>query len=290
MSRWFAASMVAAALLAAPAANGGAAAPYYAWPVWSPDGSELAFVGGDQALFRYDIYVMKANGTGIRQVTHDGGPKGELAWSPNGKWLAYSDSEALEEIHLDGTGERRVAAYAIEPDFSPSGRRIAYANGEAAFYSSVYVMRPDGSKKTPVALPRGNESLGAPTWSPGGEKLAFSVGTAADASFVTPYLAIISRYFGRRMRLAVGHTIYSADWSRDGRQILLVEDPKLNDPRLNTRISVLDVRTRRLHYLGRKATFTARWSPDGRRIAFSYFNHLYVMNADGSHVRDVTPA
>jgi Tol biopolymer transport system component len=72
-----------------------------------------------------------------------------------------------------------------QPDFSPSGRRIAYANGAAEFYASIYVMRPDGTKKTLVAQPRRDESLTEPTWSPSGQRLAFSVGTAADTNFIT---------------------------------------------------------------------------------------------------------
>jgi Tol biopolymer transport system component len=282
-----------AALVAARASTGESTASFFSSPTWSPDGRQIAFAGGDQNAGRYDIYVMKVDGTSVRQLTHDtsGNGKAGLAWSPNGRWIAFQNYAYVDEITVDGAQQRRLSGYGgSQPDFSPSGRRIAYANGAAEFYSSIYVMRPDGTKKTLVAFPRESESLGSPTWSPEGEQLAFSVGTAADTDFVTPYLAIINQYRGKRRKLAVGHTIFSADWSPDGRRILLVEDPKLNDPRLNTRISILDVRTGNLRYLGRNATFTARWSPNGRRIVFSYFNRLFVMNADGSHVRDVTPA
>jgi Tol biopolymer transport system component len=291
MSRWFAA-VTLAAVVATPTSLGAAVDPYYSNPVWSPNGKQIAFAGGDQNTGRYDIFVMNRDGTGLRQLTHSTNDYGKtgLAWSPNGKWIAFQNYAYLDEVSPDGANQRRLTGYGgSEPDFSPSGRRIAYANGASEFYSSIYVMRPDGSAKTLVAFPRNNESLGSPTWSADGQKLAFAVGTAADSNFVTPYLAVISQYRGRRQKLAVGHTIYSADWSPNGRKILLVEDPKINDPRGNTQISVLDLRTGKLRYLGRKATFTARWSPDGRRIAFSYRNRLYVMKADGTNVRDITP-
>jgi Tol biopolymer transport system component len=266
--------------------------PVHFWsPAWSPDGKRIAFVSNRDGSDFGNVYVASADGSDLRRVSNDEFGKTGVAWSPNGKWIAYQAYAYIDEVSPDGRQHRRLTGYGgTQPDFSPSGRRIVYANGAAEFYSSIYVMRPDGSKKVPAALPRESESLAEPTWSPDGQELAFGVGTAADTNFITPYLAIINQYRGKRTRLAVGHTIYSADWSPSGRKLLLVEDPRVNDPRGNTRISVLDLRTRRLHFLGRHATFTARWSPSGRRILFENGGRLFIMNADGSNVREIAPS
>jgi len=285
----FAGALVA--LVSGVAGAAGAEPPARYWsPGWSPDGKRIAFVSNRDGSVFGNVYVANADGSNPVRVSNDELGKSGVAWSPNGKWIAYQAYAYVDEVSPDGTQHRRLTGYGgTQPAFSPSGRRIAYANGASEFYSSIYVMRPDGSKKVPAALPRESESLGEPTWSPDGQELAFGVGTAADTNFITPYLAIISQYRGRRAKYVVGHTIYSADWSPKGPKLLLVEDPVVNDPRANTRISVLDLRTRRLNSLRQRATFTARWSPNGRRILFDNGGRLFVMNADGSNRREITP-
>ena len=66
--------------------------------VWSPDGRQIAFVGnratglpGPGARFKDDseIYVMNADGSGTRRLTHNVGYDGEPAWSPDGRKIAF---------------------------------------------------------------------------------------------------------------------------------------------------------------------------------------------------------
>src|SRR3954447_24330022 len=90
------------------------AASFDSGPAWSPDGREIAFesnLDGDM-----EIYVMNADGTNVRQITHntiwDEGP----AWSPDGKRLVFS--HGADDLHLDiftmdadGTNQRQLTTY-----------------------------------------------------------------------------------------------------------------------------------------------------------------------------------
>jgi Tol biopolymer transport system component len=84
---------------------------------WSPNGKLFSFssrrVGADLDIFGgdLDIFVMNADGTGVRQLTGIDGDAAEdddSFWSPNGKQLAFhSTRDGDEEIYVmnvDGSG------------------------------------------------------------------------------------------------------------------------------------------------------------------------------------------
>src|SRR5712692_8841878 len=59
-------------------------------PIWSPDGTQIAFGGLRAGVF--EVLVINADGTGETQLTHGGGFPG--AWSPDGKRIAFSGPNA----------------------------------------------------------------------------------------------------------------------------------------------------------------------------------------------------
>ena len=69
-------------------------------PVWSPDGRRIAFTRprgrtgpGPRCDSPTDIYVMNADGSGTRRLTHNAGYNAEPAWSPDGRKIAFAAHE-----------------------------------------------------------------------------------------------------------------------------------------------------------------------------------------------------
>ena len=98
------------------------------WPVWSPDGSSIAFtserddcsfVPSDQECWRTDepgdqhrdVWVMNADGSDQRRVTSETGQF--VAWSPDGRYLLVS-GRALYVVRPDGTGRLELRADGID--------------------------------------------------------------------------------------------------------------------------------------------------------------------------------
>jgi len=128
--------------------------------VWSPDGRRIAFVdtprsplpsGGCCPSPRSDIYVMNADGSGSRKLTHNAGYNDKPAWSPNGRKIAFhSTRDGNSEIYVmnaDGSGRRNLTrnpAQDVRPAWSPDGRRIAFLSDRDGRLEA-HVMKADGS-------------------------------------------------------------------------------------------------------------------------------------------------
>lgn len=109
------------------------------WPAWSPDGRQLAFT----QVARRGIFVMNADGTGLRRVTTSPTLDVQPAWSPDGKRLAFSRKNEIYVVGVNGKGLRRLTRNRIqelEPTWSPRGTRIAFSRAGAW----IWTISPDG--------------------------------------------------------------------------------------------------------------------------------------------------
>ena len=130
--------------------------------VWSPDGRQIAFVRGLPVRSKFggpvgrnhEIYVMNADGSGSRRLTHNRAYDGEPAWSPDGRKIAFQSTKTIagnREIYVmnaDGSGKRNLTrnpAQDSRPSWSPDGRRIAFVSNRDGRRLEAHVMNADGS-------------------------------------------------------------------------------------------------------------------------------------------------
>ena len=153
-------------------------------PVWSPDGTHIAFAVSPQLNGPFGISVIAADGSELQPLVAPEDLEhnnfwAPPAWSPDGSHIAIQGlnregERAIYVVAEDGTGLRRLADYASPPAWSPDGRSIAFAmtSTEGGLYS-LYTIDPDGSDLNMVAQSPFRSIYWSDTvsWSPDGSAI-----------------------------------------------------------------------------------------------------------------------
>ena len=145
-------------------------------PDWSPDGSTIAFGGGNaSAPIGVHLYLMAADGSDVRQLSEVRGSDWafvQVDWSHDGTMIAGqagADANINEwdiwTIPVDGSEPTNVGARTggdeVLPTWAPDRNALAW-------WSSGVVLMEEGAD--PVELRA--DSVGIPVWSPDGSLIA----------------------------------------------------------------------------------------------------------------------
>jgi Tol biopolymer transport system component/DNA-binding winged helix-turn-helix (wHTH) protein len=267
-------------------------------PAWSPDGRNLAFtrIAADE----YAIYIVSAKGGTLRKISHEDPRKkrGELAWTPDGKFIAFSGDSpgggsqifllSVEDSSVHAITEPQGQDRDWGPAFAPDGTQMAFVRGNGAgFPEEVYVTDLSSGQARQLTNERA-AIMGPPSWSQHGASIIFSSTKGGD-----PALWTIPASGGAATRMAgTGPATWHPTVARESGQIaaqkilrssgvycLTVEgEPGKSTPTVVTATN------------GRNEG--PQQSPDGRRLVFmsdrSGFMEIWVSNRDGSSAVQLT--
>jgi Tol biopolymer transport system component len=136
-----------------------------------------------------EIYIMKADGSGQKRLTHVNGYDGGPFFSPDGTqivWRRFDEQGLIADIwmmNLDGTQQRQITHFksmSWAPYIHPSGEYILFASNKLGFENfEVFMVDIDG-KKEPVRVTFTDGFDGLPVPSPDGTQLSWTSSRSGD--------------------------------------------------------------------------------------------------------------
>ena len=142
------------------------------YPVWSPDGSRIAFMS-EMSGSGGNICIIGVGGGPLRQLTHLSGYCADLQWSTDGQtiyfhftpspsafgdpattssWVVHADGSGLRQLPFD-LGDRRVHFW-FQFSLSHPGDRVAYTGMDSTGRGGViWTMDSDGRNRRQLTSP-----------------------------------------------------------------------------------------------------------------------------------------
>ena len=229
------------------------------------------------------ICIMKADGTGRKQLTDFQATAFYASLSPDGQTVYFSSRESgtfeIYSIDINGNGLQRLtngigALYG--PELSPDGQRIVFANSG----NGLWVMDADGGNPHAISF---RDDID-PTWSPDGSMIAFASSRSGKRQLH------IMNANGKNVNQVTDLNDMGgrSTWSPDGARLAFYRGPAGDRDIfiINADGTGLERLTDGGDNLG------PSWSPDGNWIAFTSFrdgnNEIYIIQPDGGGLTRLT--
>jgi Tol biopolymer transport system component len=278
-------------------------------PTWSPDGKWLAFASdrntewkghgngsGWEHVQELHVYLIKPDGTGLRNISQDGVCSGSPKWSPDGKRVVFYEMSVEDTWNARTSfGAARATSQIVSVDIN-TGEKKVHTEGVGLKLLPQYVSADNIGF---LAKAGANEGIGytdgktikkklrSPSWSLDGSKVIYE---KQDWKPKIQNQLLYSWDANYEYR----YTDVFPSFSTDGKLLITEKDD-------NSSIAFMDAdgnNRKRIFNAETGEAFSPSWSPDGQWVAFGYGGYfqnrktkaakLMIVKRDGTGLKDLT--
>jgi acylaminoacyl-peptidase len=191
-------------------------------PRWSPDGSRVAWIRERAGVVELRMRPLE----GREESVIASGPIERLAWSPDGKFIAFTARASWFVASVSGGAARRIPAgdlaAAGEPAWMPDGQSISSAAADGEIYS---IRVADGAARQ---LTKGAARNQDPVISPDGARIAFLSTDSRPRSYSIRKLMVMNPDGSGAKVLggALDRDATDPQWSSDSRTVYFIADDR----------------------------------------------------------------
>ena len=233
----------------------------FEYPVVSKDGKRILAIGSQPRC-----ELVQFDGKSGFEPYLDGSSIQDLAYSPDGKWIAYVTvpQAQLWRSRVDGSERMQLSPEGLAaglPRWSPDGKQIVFVGTDSKTDWLAYLISSDGTGMREL-IP-GAKAGYDPTWSPDGKSIVLTLNPTDKhvAAQSNPGIAVVDLESARIAPLPDAGKYFSPRWSPDGRYIAAITTDSL-------KLMLFDRTTQQWQELASMPIGYPSWSHDGQYIYF----------------------